>query len=53
MNYGTLQNIMDEKTLQVLEFPKVLEQLAGFTSFSASTELARSAQTLHHMTKLP
>ena len=33
---------MDAKTLQVLEYPKVLEKLTGYTSFSASTELARS-----------
>ncbi len=31
---------MDAKTLQVLEYPKVLERLAACTSFSASTELA-------------
>jgi DNA mismatch repair protein MutS2 len=33
---------MDEKTLSVLEFPKVLERLAGYASFSASAELAAS-----------
>jgi DNA mismatch repair protein MutS2 len=33
---------MDAKTLQVLEYPKVLERLAACTSFSASTELARA-----------
>jgi DNA mismatch repair protein MutS2 len=33
---------MDEKTLSVLEFPKVLERLAGYASFSASAELATS-----------
>ena len=31
---------MDEKTLSVLEFPRILEKLAGFTSFSLSNELA-------------
>lgn len=31
---------MNEKTLAVLEFPKVRAALAGFTSFSASKELA-------------
>jgi DNA mismatch repair protein MutS2 len=31
---------MDEKTLTVLEFPRILEKLAGFTSFSLSNELA-------------
>jgi dsDNA-specific endonuclease/ATPase MutS2 len=33
---------MDVKTLQVLEYPKILERLVGYTSFSASTELARA-----------
>ena len=32
---------MDEKTLQTLEFPKILERLAGYTAFSASGDLAR------------
>ena len=31
---------MDEKSLELLEFPKILQILAGFTSFSASRELA-------------
>lgn len=31
---------MNEKTLAVLEFPKIRAALAGFTSFSASSELA-------------
>lgn len=33
---------MDEKTLKTLEFPKVIEKLAGFAAFSASAELARA-----------
>lgn len=33
---------MDEKSLGMLEFPKVREILAGFTSFSASRDLAVS-----------
>jgi DNA mismatch repair protein MutS2 len=33
---------MDEKTLQTLEFPKILERLAGYAAFSASAELARA-----------
>lgn len=33
---------MDEKTLLTLEYPKVLERLAGYAAFSASAELARS-----------
>lgn len=32
---------MDSKTLNVLEYPKILERLAGFCDFSASMELAR------------
>jgi len=31
---------MDEKTLKMLEFPKVVEKLAGYAAFSASKELA-------------
>jgi DNA mismatch repair protein MutS2 len=33
---------MDEKTNQVLEFPKILERLAGYAAFSASADLARA-----------
>lgn len=33
---------MDEKTLQMLEFSKVLERLAGYAAFSASAEKARN-----------
>ena len=33
---------MDEKTLATLEFPKVLEKLAGYAAFSASAALARA-----------
>jgi DNA mismatch repair protein MutS2 len=32
---------MDEKTLVTLEYPKILERLAGYADFSASAELAR------------
>jgi DNA mismatch repair protein MutS2 len=32
---------MDAKTLQVLEYPKILERLKAFCDFSASMELAR------------
>ncbi|KAF0110698.1 MAG: DNA mismatch repair protein MutS2 [Chloroflexi bacterium] len=49
---------MDEKTLKTLEFPKVIEKLAGFAAFSASAELARSlkpaptlAEALERQTK--
>jgi len=33
---------MDSKSIKTLEFPKILEQLAAFTAFSASEKLARS-----------
>jgi DNA mismatch repair protein MutS2 len=33
---------MDEKTLNTLEFPKILDRLAGYAAFSASAELARA-----------
>jgi DNA mismatch repair protein MutS2 len=33
---------MDEKTLTILEYPKILERLADYASFSASMELARA-----------
>ncbi len=32
---------MNEKSLQVLELPKILDRLAGYTTFSAGAELAR------------
>jgi DNA mismatch repair protein MutS2 len=35
---------MDSKTLNVLEYPKILERLTGFCDFSASMELARSLE---------
>ncbi|MCU0485686.1 MAG: endonuclease MutS2 [Anaerolineales bacterium] len=35
---------MDEKTLHVLEFPKVLEKLAAYCAFAGSAELARQAR---------
>ncbi|NWF64634.1 MAG: endonuclease MutS2, partial [Chloroflexi bacterium] len=35
---------MDSKTLNVLEYPKILERLAGYCDFSASTELARQLE---------
>ena len=31
---------MDEKSLEILEFPQIITTLAGYTSFSASRELA-------------
>ena len=33
---------MDEKTIKTLEFPKVIDRLAGYAAFSASAELARA-----------
>ena len=35
---------MDSKTLNVLEYPKILERLSGFCDFSASMDLARSLE---------
>ena len=37
---------MDDKSLEILEFPRIREILAGFTSFSASRELAIDIQPL-------
>ncbi len=37
---------MDEKSLEVLEFPKIREILAGFASFYLSRELARNTMPL-------
>ncbi|MBC8512486.1 MAG: endonuclease MutS2 [Dehalococcoidia bacterium] len=37
---------MDDKSLEILEFPRIREILAGFTSFSASHELAVNLQPL-------
>ena len=35
---------MDSKTLNVLEYPKILQRLAGFCDFSASMDLARALE---------
>jgi len=35
---------MDSKTLNVLDYPKILERLAGFCDFSASMDLARALE---------
>ena len=35
---------MDHKTLQVLEYPKILERLAAYCDFSASAALARALE---------
>ncbi len=37
---------MDEKSLEMLEFPKIREILADYTSFSASRELAKNLKPL-------
>lgn len=37
---------MDEKTLVTLEYPKVLERLAGYADFSASGDLARNLRPI-------
>ncbi len=38
---------MDDKSLEMLEFPRIREILAGFTSFSASRELATTLKPKH------
>jgi DNA mismatch repair protein MutS2 len=38
---------MDDKSLEMLEFPRIKEILAGYTSFSASREMALSLRPLH------
>src|SRR3972149_1949375 len=38
--FSRLAADMDDKSLEMLEFPKIREMLAGFTSFSGSRELA-------------
>ena len=38
---------MDDKSLEMLEFPRIREILAGYTSFSASRELAMSLRPLY------
>jgi len=35
---------MDSKTLNVLDYPKILDRLAGFCDFSASMDLARALE---------
>jgi DNA mismatch repair protein MutS2 len=42
--YGTLnyKNWMDEKSLHTLEYPKILERLAGYCAFAVSVEKARA-----------
>jgi len=35
---------MDSKTLNVLEYPKILDKLAGYCAFSASMQLARELE---------
>ena len=44
MPTGIIRLAMDTKTLQVLEYPKILERLVGFCDFSASMELARQLE---------
>jgi DNA mismatch repair protein MutS2 len=44
--------IMDDKSLEMLEFPRIREILAGFTSFSASRELATTLEPRHDYEQL-
>ena len=43
---------MDIKTLSVLEYPKILERLAGNCAFSASADLARKLQPSTHLDEI-
>ncbi len=40
---------MDGKSLNVLEFPKILEQLSEYTAFGASTALARALRPTNNL----
>jgi len=40
---------MDEKTLHVLEYDKILDRLSGYCDFSASKELAQAIQPSSHL----
>ncbi len=42
-NLKHLEN-MDSKTLQTLEYPKILERLASYTAFAVSADMARMLQ---------
>ena len=43
---------MDDKSLEMLEFPHIREILADYTSFSASRELALSLQPLQNYERI-
>ena len=43
---------MDEKSLEILEFPQIITTLAGYTSFSASRELAFKLKPLTDYDKI-
>ena len=43
---------MDNKSLEMLEFPKIRELLADYTSFSASRNLAMSLQPLQNIERI-
>jgi DNA mismatch repair protein MutS2 len=40
---------MDEKTLQTLEYHKILDRLAGYASFAVSAEMGRALRPSHTM----
>ena len=42
---------MDEKTLNTLEYPKILDRLAGYAAFSASADLARALRPTNDVEK--
>ncbi len=43
---------MDDKSLEMLEFPQIRRIVAGFTSFSASRELASNLQPLYDYARI-
>jgi DNA mismatch repair protein MutS2 len=47
--YAILFSAMDEKTLVTLEYPKILERLAGYASFGVSAEMARALRPVNEM----
>jgi DNA mismatch repair protein MutS2 len=49
-NFGlglVLNNVIDQKTLHILEYEKILERLAEYTAFGASAEKARRLQPVN------
>ena len=47
--FDELDSAMDEKSLVILELPKILDRLAGYCGFQVSAEKARALQPLHEL----